>query len=419
MMSKAELTERIKKAIAPWRKAVEEPPFTPVELIFMALSMRGGEATGERIFLWIGSTFNYYNKLMVEANCYVGPRTTSRSDRAQRASLAVQDLRSAMAEKLQELDLPLQYYRPGIMAAPVYRTSTESAVHILAPRIGHNTYRRAKTFNFFGLPSELRDIIYDMVFTFPRSGLVLEMHRTWTQDSAEDRKFLVRSRSPNLKFSHTVFLDHRERFSSGHDWVKTRSILDILQPLLVCRQFYDEAMPKFYKLNHFHFPTVATLRQSLIKMPSTRRDQLTDISFNYDITNYRTAYYGTLSESKAAADAFDVLSEMKHLSKLSISVNERAWRTGYDAGRFHKKHSTVMNMEGIEQLRLLRELKEVTFLNCPTLERELKVGMTEPRHEGEQLTRQAKKELRKRRAEEPEGMVLRSKMIKNAQIVVS
>lgn len=415
MTSKAELAERINKAIAPWRKAAVKPPFMPEELVIMAISLCGGKATGERIFLWIGSTFEYYEKLMVRESHYLKLHWSARKQQGHIAVSAGRLFRASICDALDQFDLPIQCSPGAVNVAPVYRTSTRSALNILAPKMGPNDSFQAKAFNFFALPAELRDIIYNMVFKFPRSGLVLERFYRRIEDPPQDRKFLVRSRSYDLDFSHAMLLPHEGTFGPVQQaTIKTRPVLDILQPLLVCRQFYNEAMPKFYQLNHFHFPNVLTLRQSLIKMPSVRRDRLTNISFNYDVDSYRIAHHRKLTESRAAVDAFEMLSSIKHLSKVSISVNERAWHTGYDARRFYNKHASVMNMDGIEQLRSLRGLTDVAFIGCPTLERELTAWMTRPRLEGEQAAIPARMQLRKRKREEPEETVLRSKKINKA-----
>lgn len=58
----ASIRNKIKAAIAPWRCSNEQPPFTEVQLVVMAIMMNGGEAASVQIHKWVLETFLYYRE---------------------------------------------------------------------------------------------------------------------------------------------------------------------------------------------------------------------------------------------------------------------------------------------------------------------------------------------------------------------
>ena len=58
-----ELQQQVNLAIKPWKLSDAEPPYSPAELITMALVVRGGISTEENIHSFIGNHFNYYRNI--------------------------------------------------------------------------------------------------------------------------------------------------------------------------------------------------------------------------------------------------------------------------------------------------------------------------------------------------------------------
>jgi hypothetical protein len=99
------------------------------------------------------------------------------------------------------------------------------------------------TFPFLRLPAEIRGVIYDMVFQYPRSGLLVLPHPT-------EGTPLVRILTKTLSapFSKATWFNTSHWSQSGF---YTLTIKHLLSLLLVNKQIFTEAFPCFYPIISF------------------------------------------------------------------------------------------------------------------------------------------------------------------------
>jgi hypothetical protein len=55
------IRNRIQEVIRPWRSAIEEPPFTPKELLVMALIMADRPLPAKAILGWVLMNFQFFS----------------------------------------------------------------------------------------------------------------------------------------------------------------------------------------------------------------------------------------------------------------------------------------------------------------------------------------------------------------------
>ena len=209
-----------------------------------------------------------------------------------------------------------------------------------------------------------------MVFAYPTTGL--HVRQTWKYGLGEDM-FHVQSRSyeePQVSGSGSTH--ERDCFwKDGEAELWTVGMPQLLAPLLTCRQFYQEAMPTFYKVNHFRLCGIDTLYYFLSNIVPERRQYLTQLSVGDD-------WSGDDYESETAEQAFTTLSQVTHLQKLHLYLDEDFWlKRAKLKGR--DLSATVSGIPEIQALGSIRGLHEVEFHACPTFEKLLKKNMLSPK----------------------------------------
>ena len=95
----------------------------------------------------------------------------------------------------------------------------------------------------------------------------------------------------------------------------TRNLPQILAPLLVSLQFYNEAISVFYNINHFHRLHLSHPERFLLSIPEERRKHIRHISVEYRMT----------SDTKYARPAFELLASVTRLRKFDIRIDEQIW----------------------------------------------------------------------------------------------
>ncbi|KAK5163050.1 uncharacterized protein LTR77_010985 [Saxophila tyrrhenica] len=281
--------DRIETVIAPWRSSNQQPAFTFDQLVAIATRMMDdNEASEARIADWISATFPFYAKSTEQIH----------------------------KERFDSRDTP---------------DANSSA------------------FDFFALSPELRNAIYEMVFSYGKAGLFVGSDKFVTTSTLWDG-------CPRIIWPPS--LDIPGKFL-------------VLEALLVSKHFYVEAMPVFYRVNLFHCGEIWSLCDTLKHLAPCRAQHLTHLSFHYK---------GTES---GAAEAFALLGQLEHLRKLDIHVFEDYWlvrgrRSGQEEDKVHVG-SSVVYLEGLANLRAIRGLHVVSVGNSPTLEQELKPDMLRPK----------------------------------------
>ncbi|KAI7502149.1 hypothetical protein KC367_g2367 [Hortaea werneckii] len=159
------LRNEIQQVIRPYTTADEEPPFPGGELVVMALVDTDEDTLPkDRILRWVIDTFKYYRDVFIDkALQHLGPDLNFDigSD---------EGVFENITEAFTEYELPI---REGLATSKkcntrVWSVTTQAARvylrHWLEPE-------RKGVFPFLGLPPEIRNNIYELLFTFPSSGI--------------------------------------------------------------------------------------------------------------------------------------------------------------------------------------------------------------------------------------------------------
>ena len=336
-----ELKEQVKAAIKPWSGSSDKPPFSPVELITMAMIICNGEPVSEQSILYsVSLHFKYYRN--------VGYRYHGEQPFGDKQLVLSRENHLHMGFYALELpasrvDLPREPFDEcWQVSLPAARLFIQRA-YGLEP-IG--------AFPFLQLPPELRNVIYEMVLRFP-AGIAIP-----------SRDYNSFSGSPEY---HTITNDVSQRPSIDSRTTYTclyrpgayaQTAQQALSLLLVNKQIFEEASSCFYKVNVFSFADGSDLYQFLRSMPSSRRQHIRQIMFKYS--------------GPVAVGTVRYLNSMPNLRKLYIDVVPERWGGGLEPIDMDKH-------PGIGMLRKLRGLDEVTFSSrTPMIFQDLKAEMESP-----------------------------------------
>ena len=209
---------------------------------------------------------------------------------------------------------------------------------------------RSGTFPFLDLPAELRNKIYDMVLQYPVSGILLAPH--------EPQTFYTTTKDLSTPFSTEKSVHQlRWRLSKLYE----QPIQKSLSLLLVNKQTFTEAFPSFYRNNVFHFRTTQHAYEVLQRMPSYRRQHISQLAVHYDPDDPATA-----------SRLCSYFTSMPKLQKLYLYIEESRWLRRRTAST-----STVdiLQAPATASLRKVR-IQEVVFMgNCPIIAANLKAEM--------------------------------------------
>ncbi|KAI7278696.1 hypothetical protein KC345_g5830 [Hortaea werneckii] len=178
---------------------------------------------------------------------------------------------------------------------------------------------------FLGLPPELRNMIYNMVFCLPKSGL--NLYGIFGRD--ESRYFSMLTRSLN---EHKPLNDWESlRRYNYTDFIRSFPTSVLLSLLQVNRQVYLEAVGLFYYKNHFHCLDFADLHSFVKAVYSPkplfgidRLKYIKHLSFNFKFEDRKNA----------AAALTVVFEKFYNLNELGVYIDEERWET------FKKKNRT-------------------------------------------------------------------------------
>ncbi|KAK5711746.1 hypothetical protein LTR15_012341 [Elasticomyces elasticus] len=343
------LGEQIASAIKPWQRDHGEPLFSDRDLLVLALASLGQPSTTREACKWIFQKFPYYREVTFlmcwdaeEHGCngYMGEFKVA----------------------LNTFDTAFNVVGRGDDVK--YTVSTAAIYEVLN---GLSTGPSHGECLFFKLPAELRNTIYEMVFSYPRSGLrcprdgpyegfgllTLDMHAMADQADRWDESD-----------SHLPQYFH----DPGDLGLRTASVQELLSPLLTCRQFFHEAMPVFYQINSFHFSSCSVLDSQLSALTLSRRKHIHHVSA-------RATYE---DDPKAIRSAFKQLAKMETLRTLNLRLDEETWLSRSKHGQI-KKYAQVTSYPGLAQLRNARGLHQVMLRGAPKIEALIKFDMLSPK----------------------------------------
>ncbi|KAK4549698.1 hypothetical protein LTR36_004999 [Oleoguttula mirabilis] len=357
------LRGRIKQLIAPHIDKPDKPPFSEDQLVVITLTMADDSLTVEDVCSWIIDTFRYHRELaracLVHMPHLKGRRYALEKNDRLRSSV---EFHRKMNEAFWRFEIPFITLESG--EETKYTISLQDSEQLLR-RIWPENVQHADSSRFFGLPAELRATIYEMVFQYPQSGIILQDRKAYHKP----QDFALLSRSFDDEFDFRAW--HSGSWDPSHERFRTYPLRDILAPLLTSRQFYSEAMPTLYAVNRFHFPNLRELQIALDALHLTAPGRMQHIA--------HVSFTCALDYSQYAVSAFTALARLKGLQTLEICVDEKAWgeRSDRFKGTRKYKSSQIVNMSGLVVLRRQVEADKVVFHGpCPTLETMLKADMT-------------------------------------------
>lgn len=331
-----ELSSQIKRAIAVWRTSSAKPPFSVEQLVAMAILSQGHPMNPTDIFHWINGTFSWYADIVSRA--YLEKPPDYRHPEG--LPKMVDDLRVEIASTLTSYEFT-SYIDLSDTNTPTWSVKIPAVLELLRLILEPNIAPTTSRVGFFKLPAELRNQVYDMVFQYPLEPGLL---------------FFEYPRRGLTRFEFNV--------GRKDGLIKNTSpIAKILEPLLTFRQFFKEAQPTFYRINHFKVHDLEALQNRLIRLAPERRKHLSHVSFAYP-----------RRDRVKAETAFQLLAKVEHLRILNIRIEETAWlrwarsdaerkanKAGKDPQEAREQYQSALDMPGMDILRSMRGLEEVNI----------------------------------------------------------
>ncbi|KAK5701993.1 hypothetical protein LTR97_004811 [Elasticomyces elasticus] len=167
------------------------------------------------------------------------------------------------------------------------------------------------TAQFFGLPAELRNMIYDMVFTFPASGVRV------TYDVLGGSMITTMTREMEEQVDPHAWDEYASRGNLyRHNRVNlllrsSQSVAGVHALAHVNQAFRAETEHLFFKLNRIHFLGAQELRDFMNHTHPNRRPLVKKISVNY-----------VEKDLKVAAGTFQKLARFWQVEDFSMHIDE-------------------------------------------------------------------------------------------------
>ncbi|KAK3633649.1 hypothetical protein LTR56_015715 [Elasticomyces elasticus] len=337
------LRDKIKLAIKPWTDSHLKPPFTDREMVMLACASSDVPVDSRAVFMWMLQTFPYFQGLAFTAFWDCGTDSCDSDSR----------------EIIENIKIVFQMYDTAFAASgngdKTEYTASDAAAYSVLRRLRGCSWSPDMPFNFFKIPPELRNAIYELAFQYPASGLI------WTSPH-ESSSVLTR----DLGYTAESMRRWHHVDTYRGDPYEMLPVGELLAPLLTCRQFYTEAMPVFYRINHFILDGSDTV---LWCLAASRSKYIHSISarINFSIENEKTI-----------VAAFKRLADLDKLRVLDLSIDEGEWIRRSKNGRI-KKYSTITNYPGLQQLRRVRGLSQLYIDGAPQIEALVRDDMMSPR----------------------------------------
>lgn len=314
-----DLRSAIKHAIEPWKdRADQPPPFTLNELVVMALVLHDKPMDREELFVWIHFTFHFYQTPESAQSSY--SMSTGQDTWSRRMPQSVSpSLLPSFYDTVLDYNVPLHAQDDELKDGTKWTVDDTEARLYLQPCLW--PFERKGHFPFLSLPPEIRNCIYEMVFRFPPCGLQIDRDRPYYREPRRGMVYIKtrdweRPLSSNLERGRYSW-NGPNRLSWKQDgWregkeIEVGKLSQVLSLTRVSRQVRDESRGIFYAVNTFQFTSVWSLCSMLEQMPAREREHMARTAFDY---RCRAASYCTMK------NAFDIMSTMKSLSWLHISI---------------------------------------------------------------------------------------------------
>ena len=290
MAFEVSLRDQIEAAIKPWKTSRIKPPYSVDELIVMALVLRDKPTTVHRLIKWFGKTSRYYDDLVY---VYFSRGLEPGRTQSMQVSKATSFMRT-LREAFHKYQLPVTRHESDLVEEESYSVKTQEARLYLAKHFGS---QRGNTFPFLQLPAELRTCIYELVASYPKSGLFVQL---------ENPSRLI-IRTATREFNKPISLSFGGRYGAS---LTVASLQDMLSLAQTNKQIYREFLPVFLSINTFCFNSVYNLRDASKGITESHSRHLSHIAFTYEPW-----------ERKLATETFKWLASLPNLRKLDIRID--------------------------------------------------------------------------------------------------
>lgn len=308
---------RIETAIAPWRGRIDQPPpFTGPDLCVIALALEDKPMTDMDICFWIWKTFAFHNKLGQALWQYWEQEW--RPEASTSSSACMQKLPpSGFQQALRSYDMLLirhedetdgQDGHGALGKSTEYTVNLTEAMLYLRPRLWPEE-QMPGVFPFLSLPPDIRNMVYDMVFALPPSGIRIHGH-----ESDRSGAVYAATRLFAKPFDFGLWQDEDST-------LRVFQMAELCSLLLVNRQIRAEALYVFPSINTFYFSSAAHMSLALRTMPLGYRQSIRHIALRHEFFAY---------QGDAVADGFQMLQQMSSLQTLRVLIDGQAWhRLGF------------------------------------------------------------------------------------------
>ena len=331
LTAKEALQTEVRAAILPHSALNKEPPYSPTELITMALVVHDKPMEISDIIEWIAVTFVHYATV---SDLYDDELLDYRRTETGQRAIA---LRDRLLSGLYALPLPADTTSAKTWTNQRWRVRWDEARCHLQRALG---FQLQGTFPFLDLPPELRHSIYEIVFRYPVSGV----SPVEDAETAEKTTIVIHKDS-TAPFDFSEWNQAQPSKPNPKPYF-TEPINQTLSLLLVNKQIFKEAMPYFYQNNLFYFLDTAQLFHFLRNTPAYRRQHLTQLAIDYP---------GLGTDYHYAPAAFRILATNPSLKRLFIHHDEDHY------GSLDLSKVYVMQSPGATTLKQISGLQEVVF----------------------------------------------------------
>jgi len=384
------LKAEVEAAIKPYANSTATPPFSVSEIMTMAWVCRKHRTqltiTDKKISDWMLMNFGQYREVAL-TELYMHSFQVCSTTYKERHGFHTFTYQRLL--ECERLECPLQASLPDDTSRPanrIYSSTLASARRHLRRALGNEL---SSFDRLLELPAEVRLMIYEEVLRVPAEELQYDDHEFDPKSS--NHQLRLSSRGERHELSHyanwtnclaTGRADSTPSYNPTR-WA-TEPTSEIMAPLRVNRQIFEEAMPVFYNVNKFHVKSLQELTRMLQHCGARRRACFSNISFDY----------GGKTGPKTAMRAFRLLNEVKFLHSLEMSVDEESYLEARSS-TVAPRYKSPEQMPGIELLGITR-VRELGFPRaCPQIESYLRPRMLMTEDEAEKVKAKFAKRFRK------------------------
>ncbi|GIZ47485.1 hypothetical protein CKM354_001057500 [Cercospora kikuchii] len=269
------LKDEVLELLLPWCGRKDKPPFTLGQMIVMVLVIADLEPRSvERIHIMILQQFEYYGEeALIEFVTQLNVERSIEYDYASDDNVRMYSVIGDIYRIVQHFDLPLTRISADQDHPDVTKdkfTISNAAARCFLRELLEPP--RQGTFDFMGLPPELREKIYKMVMVYPKPGFTRARH--------------VIFRNPDVEFLDKTMLRPRDdvdvpTFQASAEtlanYTPVEKLAKTLGMLRVSKQVHHEALPVFYGQNGFRFGTLYYFLDALQLMSHETIQQVRDV----------------------------------------------------------------------------------------------------------------------------------------------